>query len=402
MSAVPLLLAFGRSERRRFVVSAVLAALTAGCQLAALVLAYLVVDALLSPPVDEGRLWMFGGLAAVAVVVGSALYMASLWISHIAAYQVLYRVRIEMAERLGSLPLGYFARHRSGSLKKTMAEDVELLELFLAHGIPDFALAGTAIVSSTVVLAVADWRMALATLVSIPLAFVGLRVGARQSTQRMGDYHRSGQRMNSAVVEHLQGMLEVRLFNRSGERSRRTEQAIVEHAGFVCRWARDYLLAGTFYVVAITANVVFIVPVGLALYADGSVSLGVLVLFLLMGLGYAVPLVRLASLYHQLHHIAAGGQEVRDLLDEPPQAAPADPAVLHGHAIELREVCFSYGDTEVLTGVSCHARAGEVTALVGPSGAGKTTIARLIARFWDVDSGAVLVGGVDVRLLPVA
>lgn len=349
MSAMPLLLAFGRSERTRFIWSGALAALSALFQLAPLVLAYLVADELLNPPVDEGRLWLYGGLAAVAILVRSALYMWALQISHIAAYQVLYRLRIEMSETLAALPLGYFERHRPGALKKTMAEDVEDLEHFLAHGIPDFALAAAAVLSSTVVLVVADWRLALATLVSIPLAFVGIRVGVRQTHERMSDCHRSGQRMSSALVEHLQGMLEVRLFNRSGERVRRTEQAIVEHAGFISSWARDYLYAGTFYVVAITANVAFILPVGLALYVHGSVSLMVLVLFFLMGLGYAVPLVRLWSQFSRLQEIAAGGQEIRDLLDEPPQQAPDRPAVLDGHSIELRDVCFSYGDAEVLT-----------------------------------------------------
>ncbi len=403
ISAVPLLLAFGRSERPRLIVSSLLGAATAIVQLVPFVLGYLIVDELLHPPVDDGRLWLYAGLTVAAIVLRGLLFAAALWISHIAAYAILYRVRLRLSEALAKVPLGFFARRRSGELKKTMADDVEALELFLAHAIPEGSLAAASFVASSILLLVVDWRLALASMVVVPLAFAGMAVAMRGGRQRMDDYHRSDARMNGALVEFLQGMLVVRLFNRSGERVRQIEQAILDHARFEVAWARDFLVGGTFFFVALTANVLFLLPIGLLLERDGSLSVSELVLFLLLGLGYTAPLLRLQPIFAQLNGMGAGGQAIDDVLHEPPLPDRDGGVEPSDDTIELRDVTFAYGAGEpALRDVSLTARAGEVTALVGPSGSGKTTIARLVARFWDVDAGAVSIGGVDVRDIRVS
>ncbi len=401
ISAVPLLLDFGRSERPRLILSCVLGAASAVAGLVPFLVAYLIVDELLSDTVDDDRLWFYGALTVAAIVARAVLFAAAMWVSHIAAYTILYQVRISVSEALAKLPLGFFSRRRSGALKKTMADDVEALEIFLAHAIPEGMVAATAVAASSVILFVADWRLALATLVVVPIAMFAIsKVG--DTAQRVNDYHRSDERMNAALVEFLQGMLVVRLFNRSGDRHRRTETAVLDHERFETDWARDFLVGGTLYFVALGANALFIVPLGLVLYENGSVSLSVLVLFVVLGLGYTQPLIRLQGILNRLTMMGAGGKAINDLLDEPPLPdAPGDREPVDD-TIEFHDVCFSYGAADALTGVSFVARAGEVTALVGPSGAGKTTIARLAARFWDVGSGSVSVGGVDLREVGVA
>jgi ATP-binding cassette, subfamily B, bacterial IrtA/YbtP len=398
----PLLLGFARPEWRRLTLSCALAMLAALFQLAPFVLAYLVVAQLLAPPVDAGRLWLLAGLAVVAVVARFAIYATALWVSHVAAYGILYRLRLRLSEKLASLPLGYVTSRRSGEIKTVMGDQVEELEIFLAHAIPDFASGAAALVASTVILVAADWRLALPALVVVPLAFGVIHLGMRDMQERTLDYHAAGARMNGALVEFLQGMQVIRLFNRAGTRFRQTEHAVTEYTAFETRWARDFLYIGTFFFVALAGNVLFIVPIGLALIVTGHLAVATFVLFLLLGVGYTAPLLRLHAIYNRLNYMAGGGQMIHELLAEPPLPDAAQRARLRGHAIEFRDVAFSYGASEVLSGVSFHAREGEVTALVGPSGAGKTTVARLAARFWDVDAGAVLVGGVDVREIPVS
>lgn len=402
ISAVPLLLAFGRGEGPRLVLACAFGAASALAGLVPFLVAYLIVDELLGDSVDGNRLWLYGALTVAAIVVRAVLFAASMWVSHIAAYTILYRVRISVSEALARLPLGFFSRRRSGALKKTMADDVEALEIFLAHAIPEGVVAATAVAASSVILFVADWRLALATLVVVPIAILALSGTSATAQGRVNAYHRSGERMNAALVEFLAGMLVVRLFNRSGDRHRRTETAVLDHERFETDWARDVLVGGTLYFVALGANALFILPLGLVLHDNGSVSLSVLVLFVVLGLGYTQPLIKLQGILNQLSMMGAGGKAINDLLDEPPLPdRPGDREPVDD-TIEFRDVCFSYGAGEALSGVSFVARAGEVTALVGPSGAGKTTIARLVARFWDVGSGSVSVGGVDVREVGVA
>jgi ATP-binding cassette, subfamily B, bacterial IrtA/YbtP len=337
------------------------------------------------------------------------LFGLALYVSHLAAYDLLYRLRVRMAERLARVPLGWFSNRRSGALKKVMADDVERLEIFLAHAVPDLAAAMTVGGATTVWLLARDWRMGLAAVVLVPVAFGCMARSLRRSNERVVGYHTSMGAMNASVVEHVRGLPVVKVFNRTSHGVAETERAVREHARWVGELSRRFLPLGTAYYSLVVASIFLVVPVGAALTVGGRLPVDDLVFYLVVGIGYGYPMARLHSTFTNLSHMSFGGNLVNEVLAAATLDADAAPRQVLGDAsVELAGVRFAYDDAhsgahgrDVLHDVSFTCPAGTVTALVGPSGGGKTTVARLIARFWDVRTGTVRIGGVDVRDMPI-
>lgn len=391
------LLPFARSARWMFTVSGVLAAASGLCALIPFWAIYRSIDLVVTGTAERSEMLRLAGIAAVGVI-GRFLPMGlALWISHLAAYRVLYAIRIGMAEHLGRVPLGTVTSRRSGDLKKVMGDDVERLELFLAHGIPDLINAVVALAAVPIWLAFVDWRMALATMILVVPAVVCLSVAMRTGMDHMPEYHRTLGTMNASIVELVRGMPVVKVFNRASDRVRDAERAVDEHVAVVRRYSRAFLPLGTLYFVLLTANVLLIVPLGVWLHSNGTLGTSELLFFFVLGLGALAPVVSLLHLFAQLSHISSGGNLVNEVLAQATLTDEGADQRPEGSSVEFRDVTFSYGATPVLHRVSFRTQPGTLTALVGPSGAGKSTIAALVARFWDADSGAVIVGGADVR-----
>jgi ATP-binding cassette subfamily B protein len=392
---------FARPARGRLALAAVLALGSAVLELAPFYIVYQAVIRLVEGSATQGELYELALLAGACVIGRFALFAVSTWVAHVAAYEVLYNLRVRLSERLARLPLGYFGRRRSGELKKVMADDVERLELFMAHAIPDMAAALGVWLLTTVWLLSVDWRMAVAAFVLVPVAFALLKRAMDRSASLMGAYHAAGARMNGSVVEYVTGMAVIKVFNRTGDAFSETRRSIEDYTRVENDFSRRFLPLGTAFYTLVAANVVVIVPVGMWLFLSDRIPLTTLLFFFIVGIGYSRPLIKLFHEGMRFSHIASGGTLVAQILSEPTLPDTGAAASPDEHSVELRAVSFSYAEHEVLHDVSFTARAGQVTALVGPSGAGKTTIARLIARFWDVDRGTVLVGGRDVREIGV-
>jgi ATP-binding cassette subfamily B protein len=396
-SGMAVLAGFARPAAGRLVLAGGLAAVAGLLALVPFWAIYRTIDEVVTGAPTRGDLWRLAVIALVAVVARFVVFGMATAISHVAAYQLLYEIRVAMAEHLARVPLGYVTRRRSGEVKKVMADDVERLELFLAHGLPDLVAAAVTLVAVPVWLAVVDWRMAIATVIVAVPAFAAISQAMRRASRHMGDYHATLAEMNASVVELIRGMPVVKVFNRGTDRVRDAERAVERHVAVVKRYSSEFLPLGTAFYVLLAANVVLLVPLGIWLNDRGSLSDTDLLFFFVVGLGALAPVVSLLHLFSFLSHLTTGGNLVREVMeaatldDANATERPADASV------ELRDVSFSYGGQPVLQRVSLRAQPGTLTALVGPSGGGKSTIAALIARFWDVGSGAVLVGGADVR-----
>ena len=396
-SGIAGLLPFARPARGRFALAAAISSAATVLSLVPYWAIYRTIEEVTAGGATRGELWGLAAVALAAIVARYVLFGLAIWVSHLAAYQVLYELRLRIAEHLARVPLGQVTRRRSGDLKKVMVDDVERLELFLSHGLPDMVAAAVALVAVAGWMVVVDWRMALAALVPLALAFPCLAVAYGRGGEFMGDYQRSLAAMNSSVVELIRGMPVVKVFNRGADEVRAAERAIAEHVDAVKRYSMAFMPFGTAFYVLVAANVVTLVPLGVWLWDRGSLSTPDLLFFFVVGPGALAPVSALLFLFANLSHLSSGGNLVREVLATPAldEAAAAErPA---DASVELRHVSFGYGDRRVLHDVSFRAEPGTVTALVGPSGAGKSTIASLVARLWDVDAGAVLVGGADVR-----
>ncbi len=402
-----LLLPFARVGRATYLASAVTALLGTLCQLGPFYVVYLALLGVVDGTATTDDLYRLAAIAAAFVIAQHGLMAWSTWLSHRAAFATLEQVRLRIGDRLGKVPLGFVTNRRSGEIQRTVNDDVERLELFLAHAIPDLFAAAGVLVITTTWLFVVDWRLALAALAVLVVCVPIMAFGARRGTDQLGEYHRSLARMNGSIVEFVRAMPVVRTFNRSEEIFAETRDAIDDSARFQAEWGRQFLPTFSAFYVLIVSNVVTIVPVGAWLWLTGRLGTADLLFFFILGLGYLVSVTRLFEFTTQLTHLTLAANLVLELDEATPLPEVDERVELGAPRVTVDGISFSHGPLEpggsprrVLDGVSFTAEPGTVTALVGPSGAGKTTLAKLLCRFWDVDDGTITVGGVDVRRMP--
>ena len=340
-------------------------------------------------------------VAFLGILAKAIFLMTSSVLSHRAAYEVLYALRCALVEKLGTVSLGFFAERSTGALKKTINEDVEELEEALAHAVPDLASAIAVPLAVGILLAFIDWRLALAALALFPVLVALYPLSLVMAKSEVAGYHEALAALRGATIEFLQGMKVIRAFVGAAGAVDKFDQAVSGMADASWRMAVAAMVPSAFMMAGLRANVLALLPIGGFLFLSGGISASAFVLFLLMGMGVN------ASAYKLLYtagsfamRMATAGQKIKDILAAEPLSQPQTPQQPAGYGIAFQDVRFAYGDTEPergLNGVSFQAREGSFTAVVGPSGGGKTTLARLIGRFWDVDDGSVTIGGVDIR-----
>ena len=349
---------------------------------------------------DTQYIWQLAWLAVGAVVGKGICNGVSTRLSHIAAYTILYDLRIELARKLGSLPLGYFTNRTTGEVKKIIHEDVEQLEQGLAHLIPDVVAGVTVPILAGILLLLVDWRMTLATLASavIALSFFGFMM----SRFDMSAYNALLAKMNGVVIQYINGMKVIKAFTRTDFSFGQLQDVVEEMRQVYVRSTRTSALPMAVMLTLMRSAAVTVVPVGIALYLAESLSIPTFVLFVIMGIGFNRPIM--AVLFHGFtgfYQINSASQRIAEVFSQPELADPTEPKQPQGNEIAFQNVSFGYGETQVLNHISFTAPAGRVTALVGPSGAGKSTLAKLIPRFWDVEQGDIAIGGVSVKDIAV-
>lgn len=336
-------------------------------------------------------------ITLVAVVIRVSFFIFATSLSHRSAFEILHDLRIKTAKKLISLPLGYFSNKEVGATKKTITEDIERLELFIAHNITEITGAITSVIVTTVFLFFMDWRMALVTFAILPfiILFYSLSmIGAKDLIPR---YNKLLIKLNSSIIKYTRGMQVIKAFGLTASSYKKLSAACTAYAEFQVKWAKATFKYFNVATVLINSGVILIFPVGIYFYSIGTLSFGMLLLFLIIGLGYSQPLTKVMLFMHTFHQVSQGEMTLNALLNESSFKEPLTPKTPSNYSIEFCDVDFSYEKRKVLNKISLTAKQGEITALVGASGAGKTTIGRLIPRFWDVNRGKILIGGVDIR-----
>jgi ATP-binding cassette subfamily B protein len=344
-------------------------------------------------------LYHLGFVSLVSFVAWGVLQYVSSMLSHIAAFNILYEMRVKIAKKLTKLPMGFFTQKASGEIKKVMSEDVERVELFVAHHIPDITSAVVFPIIMVLYLFFADWRLALAAIIPLPFAFaVQMRMMSSVDTYRQ--YHDSLEKMNAAVVEYVRGMPVVKVFNATSDSFKRLKMTILSYRDFVIKLTNEYARVYPAFLTVISSSLVFIIPVAVFLLSGmGAYEqfMPTVFLFLIVGGGMFFPFLKLMFVSGYLREISIGVERVDEILYTPEITETNSERQPKDFSVSFDDVCFAYTDSNVLNNVSFTAKPKTVTALVGPSGAGKTTIGFLTARFWDVNSGAIRIGDVDIK-----
>ena len=357
---------------------------------------------LILPLLGYGALEPAGAIcrvAAIAVcgILYALLYVRGLALSHQAAYHTLENIRVSLQKKLEAQPLGTIQEKGVGVLKKMFIDDIESIELLLAHAIPE----GISNVAVPVIIYIAvffaDWKLALLTLCSLPLGFVAMGAMYKQGTSKMGAYYGAAQKMNSTIVEYINGMEVVKVFNRDGDSYKRFEADVKNYRDFTLDWYRVCWPWMALYNSIIPCTAMFTLPLGAWFVLQGWSTLPDLVLVLCMSFGIGAPLLRSLSFLSTMPQVNFKIEALEQLMSAPPLQQTDRPFSGKDHSISFENVRFSYQEEEVLHDISLSAKEGSLTALVGESGSGKSTLAKLLVHFYDASGGAVKIGGQDVR-----
>lgn len=345
----------------------------------------------------------FNSTGTLAVIAGCCLvlkvlaFSASTSLSHRVAYRILYNMRIALANKIADLPLGFLTARQSGTIKKVMLDDVEKLEQFLAHNIPETISSIIIPIFVALYMFFLDWRMALALLSTIPLSYAAFVFMMKDYDIKITEFSRATEHMNNTIVEYVKGMAVIKAFNQTTKSFEKYNNALDRYQKHVFDWFKACWPYMGIYFVIITANIIVVLPVGAWFYTSGSLELSKYILFMLIALGFSAPLIKLTEFFDGLALISNSEQRVNEILQEKELYKSQKNLKPDDYDIRVSNIRFSYDRTEVIKKISFHAKQGTTTALVGPSGSGKSTIAKLIARFWDVNSGQITIGGVDIK-----
>ncbi|MDR3088828.1 MAG: ABC transporter ATP-binding protein/permease [Desulfobulbaceae bacterium] len=347
------------------------------------------------------------GLALVALLgqIGRvALGTASTIFSHRAAFASLADIRISMAEKLARMPLGGVLETPSGALKTLIVDTVEKMETPLAHLIPELISNLFIPFCMACYLFWLDWRLALLALVTFPLGLLCYMGMTKDYAKYFSQAQNAGKEMNTAIVEYINGIEVIKMFNQTTSSYEKYAQAVKANREALQAWFRATNL---YYVVGMAiapASLLTVLPTAVYFHMSGSLAAPTAVTCVILSLGLIQPIILALGYTDSLAMMDGVLKETASLLDREEMARPLKPAALQGCGVAFDQVSFSYKKDaagEALHEVSFAAVEGGVTAIVGPSGSGKSTLAKLLVSFWEADSGRVLLGGVDARLMPL-
>ena len=406
------LLNFSGPFRITILLSAVFSAFSAVINLKAYLCVYGVAKVLIQSSGNFGALDLAAmkalGMQAVwYVCMGFGTYGMALLCSHISAYNTVARIRMQLIRHLGTLPLGYHILHPSGKQRKIIEKNTDNLEILIAHNIPDYVQSLVLPIAFLVFMFRYDWRLSLICLVPILIGFILLFSMLKgESSGFIEQVQKSGEDISNAATEYVRGIAVVKTFGQTASSFRRYQRSVKDYADFMTKYAFSMENAFSLYTTIVNAVFLFLIPGGIVLYNLGGGAEKTIMTFAFFAV--LIPLV--ASILTKLMHSSsnlmladASFTAIEEMLAEKPLAETKKQPVPQNEEICLNHVSFQYeAGVKALDDVSLTIRPGTVTALVGESGGGKSTVANLIARFWDVSEGSVTVGGVDVRKLDYA
>ena len=340
------------------------------------------------------------GGAAVCQIIKMLLTWQSSLISHKISFTILKNIREAITDRMAKVPMGVMLETPTGTFKNLIVDNVAKLEDSMAHFMPELPSNIAAPLCSILLIFLLDWRMGLAALVTIPLGTLFFAAMMRGYRPRMENYMRSANEMNSALVEFVNGIQVIKAFNRSASSYGKYADSVrYFHDSTMAWWSQCWLWNAAARAV-LPSTLLGTLPVGAWLYMEGSLSLPVFLVALVVPLGFIAPLMKVSEAMEQVSMIKGNLEQVTTFLKTPELVRLTEPADLGERAYQFDDVHFAYKEAEVLHGISFPTQPGTMTAIVGPSGSGKSTIAKLMAGFWDATSGTIRFGGQDIRNIP--
>lgn len=386
------------------------------CGVLPFVLAYQIIEPLVSGSTVTTELVTSRAAGVLLCLVAQALlYGWGLNVSHNAAYGTLLRLRTSLQKKFENLPLGVIQDKGTGTVKKLFVDDVDSLEVLLAHSLPEGVANLMIPVAVILALFVVDWKLALLSLASIPLSLWAMKTMYAVGMQKMGPYYAAGQKMNNTIIEYVNGMEVVKVFNRDADSYARLRDDVLAYRDYTLAWYKAAWPWMAMYSSLLPCTIILTLPVGSWFVLRGWSTLADLILTLCLALSIGTPLLKSLSFLPTLPQLNYKIAALEQVLEAVPLAQTEDD--FHGadDSVRFAHISFAYYKTvpgpdgqpqtvseAVLQDISFTAHAGEKTALVGESGSGKSTLAKLLVHYYDVADGAIIIGGQDLREMSLA
>lgn len=380
--------------------SAFFGVLSALCSFIPYVMVYRTLLFLFDSAADVSAALRYGIIAAVAIVGRFVFSIISGTFSHLGAFNTLYNVREQISRHIAMVNLGFFTSHTSGEIKKVIIEDVERIEKFLAHQIPDITSALCVPIIVFIYLLTVNVPMALCLLAPVVLGLVIQGIATVATGRQMPEYHRLQGKLNSTIMQFINGMPVMKTYNMTAESYKEYSDTVTEYNSFWKRCTRDQGYTYGVFVALVESGILFALPVGGLLYFGGSLAVQDYLFFMIMSMVFLSSLLNLMNLSMMFSQIMSGMSRIQDIMDLPRTTEGASVMEkAQEHSVSFEHVTFRYDKADVLKDVNLILPSGSSTAFVGASGAGKTTAAQLIPKFWEVTEGAVKIDGKSITEL---
>lgn len=398
--AIRQLFAFVGERNSKMRISILLAVLGEMFGIVPFLMVALLADELYRGTATIQRVLFFSGIAAICQLIKMLLTWRSSLMSHKISFTILKNIRETITDRMAKVSMGVMLETPTGTFKNLIVDNVAKLEDSMAHFMPELPSNIAAPLCSILLIFILDWRMGLASLITIPLGILFFAAMMRGYGPRMENYMRSANDMNSSLVEYVNGIQVIKAFNRSASSYGKYSESVNYFHDSTMEWWSQCWFWNAAARAVLPSTLLGTLPVGAWLYMEGTLSLPVFLISLVVPMGVVAPLMKVSEAMEQVSMIKGNLEQVTAFLKTPELVRPSEPVSLGERTYQFEDVHFGYKETEILHGISFQTKPGTMTAIVGPSGSGKSTIAKLMAGFWDVTSGAVRFGDHDIRQIP--
>ncbi len=389
-------------KKNQLVLSVIVAVLGVICQVIPFLIAGRIMRDLLDGVNNRNTYFSLFGLMALFFIGKVVFHAISTSLSHGATFEILANIRKKGMDHLAKMPLGDVLARPSGEIKNILVEQVDSIETTLAHIIPEFTSNLLAPIGILILLFTTDWRMGLASLATVPAGILCMMGMMKDYDKSYGRSVKAAKHLNDVALEYIGGIQVIKAFSKVGSSYERFVAAAQENANGSIDWMRTSIFYMTFALSIMPSTLIAVLPVGGFLVMKGSLTVPTFLYCVILSVAVIGPAIAIMSYTDDLAMLDTTVGEIRSILDAEVMVRPAEMEQQpDGFDIRLNDVHFAYQEKEVLHGIDMDIKEGSYVALVGPSGSGKSTIARLMDALWDVKSGTILLGGVNIREIPL-
>ena len=398
MNNLKFLLKLSGQHKIKLIVSAMFSIISTTLSAIPYLLVYSIILEIFNKEISYNKIKSLVFIAILFIILGVAARILSGIFSHISAFNILYKIRIDLIEHMSKLNMGFFKKNMTGKLKKIINEDVEKLENFIAHQIPDLSSAFATPLIFLGIMFYFNWRLSLVLFIPIILGILAQSGMFKNYMGKVDHFYKLVAKLNSTIMEYINDMNVMKAFNLTAKSFKDYRDNTQEYADY---WIELTELAVPYYsafLCLVDTGLLFIIPIGGIMLLNGKITISVYILFLLMSTIFLNSLRTLFELSESLSFLLKGMEKIIEIFNEKEQKSGNISFPEHfSESLKYENVTFAYNKAKVINNFTLTIRAGTTTALVGPSGSGKTTIGLLAGRFWDIDEGKITIDGTDIK-----